>query len=332
MASKKLRKIQFGLETTAGTAVAATQIWRGLGTIQDDQDVRFADEDVGYLSGANRTYTASDGARLSLDSVEATFEQLPVLLTCGIAEDTAGAADGEGSGYVYTFTAATNAAATLSTLTIEGGDDQQAEEMEYAFPERIRISGAPGDALMMSADFLGRQVATTTFTGALSLPSVEEIIFSKGTLYIDTAGGTVGTTAKSGTLLGVDIDIGTGLVARRAANGELYFDSVGQAGQDISVQLTYEHNSSAVSEIAAWRAETARQIQLKWEGSALTTAGDYSNKTFILNMAGKYESFEPIDEMDGNDIVRCTFKPQYDTTAELFFQAIVVSSDDDPFS
>lgn len=325
MASKKLRKIQIGLETTAGTPVAATVIWRGTGTIRDERVIRMPDEDVGFLSGIDRSYTASLGGRISLAPVEATFEQLPILFTCGLAEDTAGTQDGEGSGYVYTYTAGTSAAASLSTVTVEGGDNQQAEEMEYGCVERIRLTGAPGEGLMMSGDIVGRQVSTTTFTASLSLPSVEEIVFSKGKLYIDAVSGTIGTTEKSSTLLGVDIDIPTGLVVKRAANGQLYFDSVVQTGVDPTVQLTYEHNGTAVSEIAAWRAETPRQIRLKWEGSALTTSGTYTNKTFILDMAGKYETFEAIDEMDGNDIVRATFRPRWDTTASLFLQAIIVN-------
>jgi hypothetical protein len=328
MAARKLRKLQFGRESTAGTAVAATKIWRGTGTLEDTREIRRPDEDVGYLSRVDRSYTANLGGRLSLDSVEATFEQLPVLLSCAVAEDTAGAADSTGSGYVYTFTAPTTAAATLSTLTWEGGDSQAVEEMEYGYPERVRIQGSPGDALMMSADFVGRQVSTSSFTKSLSLDAVEEIVFSKGALYINDVTGTIGVSEVSSTLLGVDIDYGTGIVAKRAANGKLYFDFVTQTGPDITVQLTYEHNASAVTEKAAWRAETPRQIRLQWTGSTLTTAGSYSVKTFTLDMAGKYESFEAIDEMDGNDIVRCTFRPAYNEDAELFFEAVVVNEDE----
>jgi hypothetical protein len=332
MASRKLRKLQFGLETTAGDAVAASNIWRGTGTLEDTREIRRPDEDVGYLSRVDRSYTANLGGRLSLDSVEATFEQLPVLLSCAIAEDTAGTADGEGSGYIYTFAAPTTSAATLSTLTWEGGDSEAVEEMEYAYPERLRIEGSPGDALMMSADFVGRQVSTSSFTGALTLDTVEEIVFSKGTLYIDDVGDTIGDTTVSSTLLGVDIDFGTGIVAKRAANGELYFDFVTQTGPDITVQLTYEHNASAVAEKANWRSETPRQIRLVWEGSELTTDDTYTHKTFQVDMAGKYEAVEAIDELDGNDIVRCTFKPAYNSDAELFFEAVVVNEMDNLFT
>ena len=44
---KALRRIQLGAESSAGTSVPATTKWRGGGTIQDDIDLVFAQEDTG---------------------------------------------------------------------------------------------------------------------------------------------------------------------------------------------------------------------------------------------------------------------------------------------
>ena len=46
---RALRKLQYGKETTAGTAVAATAVWRGIGTIQDNLETVFPAEDIGIL-------------------------------------------------------------------------------------------------------------------------------------------------------------------------------------------------------------------------------------------------------------------------------------------
>ena len=43
--SRALRKIQLGKETTAGIAVAATTLWRGMGTVKDNREVVFPEED-----------------------------------------------------------------------------------------------------------------------------------------------------------------------------------------------------------------------------------------------------------------------------------------------
>jgi len=329
MSIRALRRIQFGFETTKGTAVAATNYWRGTGVMEDRREVVFPDEDIGILMGDTRNYTQSLLAAMTWDETPATFELLPYILNCAVSEDTAGTQDGtEGSGYVYTFTVATNAAPTTKTLTIEGGDDQQAEEMEYAFVESFRLSGSAGEALTVSADWLGRQVSTCTFTTNATLDTVEEIIFSKGTLYIDDIDGTAGNTEISSTLMGLDLTFNTGLVARRHANGELYFATTVMSEPEITMDLTFEHNSSARTEITNWRSNTPRLVTLTFQGDALSTAGDeYTYKTLTLNLAGAWESFEKLDEIDGNDVVTGRFRARYDVDNAAGNSIIVVNED-----
>ena len=84
---KKLRKIQLGKETTAGTAVDATTVWRGMGTIEDGLEKVFVDEDIGYKSGVDRTYIPKVEARLDLDEIPATYEQILHILEAAVEED-----------------------------------------------------------------------------------------------------------------------------------------------------------------------------------------------------------------------------------------------------
>lgn len=322
---KLLRKLQFGRETTAGTAVAATTIWRGMGTIEDQREVQFAEEDIGYLSRVDRSYIPKLAAALSLPSVEATFEQLPHLLEMGVKTATP-AADGSGSGKIYTYTFPTTAANTIKTYTIEGGDNIQAEEIEYCYVESFTLEGGAGEALKMSAEIRGRQVSLSTFTTTATLPVVEEILVSKGKLYIDTAGGTMGNTQVSNTLLSFTLNVATGLQAVYTADGQLYFSLVKCVGPEITLDVTFEHNASAVAEIAKWRAETPSQVRLLLEGSALQTAGtSYSKKTVKIDLAGLWEKFSAIGDQDGNDTVTGTFRARYNSTAAKFAEITVVN-------
>lgn len=322
---RALSKAQFGLETTAGTAVVADTIWRGVASLQDDRVLEFPEENIAYLPGVDRSYTQRLGATLSMASTPATFEQLPVIFSCGVMKDEDGEADSTGSGKIYTHTAATNGVVSLSTATWEVGDNQRVDEMEYAFVESFTLDGKAGEALMVSANWRGRQASDAEFTTTATLPTVEEIIFSRGTLYIDTAGGTIGTTVKSATLMGMKLDYNTGVKPIYAANGQLYFSHTEQTMQEATLDLTFLHDGTAEAEIAAWRAHTPRLLQLKFPGSALTTAGDYASKTLILNCAGRWEKFGVLDDEDGNDVVTGTMRLRYNTTAGRFFQAIVVT-------
>ncbi len=99
---KSLRKLQFGRETTAGTEVAASTVWRGSGAIQDDIEIVFVDEDIGVFSGSDRTYVSKFGGSLSLDETPASYQQVGYFFDAGIELIASGTGDGTGSGVEYT--------------------------------------------------------------------------------------------------------------------------------------------------------------------------------------------------------------------------------------
>lgn len=324
MGVRALRFLQLGKETTAGTAVAATTIWRGLGTIQDAREVVFPQEDVGFYGGVDRTYIPRLVATLDMDSVPATFEQLPYLLEGGVKLVNTGTQDSTGSGYVYTYTFPTTAANTIRTFTIEGGDDVQAEEMEYAFVSDFGLAGAGGEAVMMTATWQGKQVTNTTKTGSLGLPVVEDVLFGNTSLYIDAASGTMGTTQVSQLIMAFDLSVRTGITPVYGADG-LGFMVHQFSMPEIMLNATFLHNAPAVTEKGNWRNQTARQIRLDINGTALTTAGNFTTKKVRIDLAGKWESFDKIGEQDGNDIIAATFRARYNATAAKYAEIKVVN-------
>lgn len=323
---KALRRLQLGQENTAGTEVAATALWRGMGVPTDDREVVFVEEDIGYLSGVDRTYISMLSGSISFEETPATFEQLPYILEGGIKAVGSGTADTGGSGYIYIYTFPTTAANTAQSFTIEGGDNQQEEQLLYSVVQSFTLAGASGEALNMSADWIGRQVQTGTFTTQPSVPTVEEILFGKGKIYIDAASGTIGSTQVSNTLLGATLNVDTGIMRKWTADGSLDFSFVQYTMPDVTLEVTFEHNSSATSEKSNWRNETARLIRLDFEGSDLNTAGSsHSVKLLRIDLAGKWESFDAIDDQDGNDIVTGTFRSRYNATAAIFGSITLVN-------
>lgn len=313
---RRLRFIQLGQETTAGTIADATTIWRGTGTLSDDREPQLPDEDIGIIGGTDRTYIPMLGASISLDAVPATFEQLPYILNAGIKGVT-GTQDGtSGSGYVYTWPIPTTALLVPYTYTIEGGDNQQGEVMEYSFVTKFVIDGKQQEAVTMQADWQGRQVAKQDKTASLSIPAVDELLFGKSALYIDDADGTAGSTQVSNNLLGATITVTTGWTARFTGD-HLYFTNTVMDGTalDVEAEFTFVHDGSAVTEKDNWRDEVARQIRWEVLGPALTTSGTEDNKSFRADLVGKWTKFDKLDEDDGNDIIAGTFKSRYNTTA-----------------
>ncbi|MGW8250654.1 MAG: hypothetical protein ACWGO1_08425 [Anaerolineales bacterium] len=296
-----------------------------MGVIKDNREVIFPQEDVGILGGTDRSYIARQWSELAMPAVEATFEQLPYIFEAGVEAVGTGVTDTGGSGKVYSYAASTTAQNSTNTYTFEGGDDQQAEEFDYAFVKHFNLSGDGQGALMMSADWTGREATNTTFTGALSIPTVKEIIVNNGSLYIDASGGTIGSTAVSNTLFGIDLDYTTGLQEYWAVDGSLDFSLIKFTADDIVLTLTYEHNSDTVTEKAAFRAGSTRLVRLLFNGPALTTAGTFTYKTLRLDMAGVYEDWSELQDQDGNDVVTATLRVRYSSTDSLKFEAVIVN-------
>jgi len=320
MGVKTLRKLQFATEGTKGVIQAATTVWGGTGTIEDMIDVKLADEDVGLMMGRGRTYVASKGAKLTTGA-EATFEQLPAIFDSGV-KTVAGVKDGAGTGYAYVYPLPTTAANAISARTWEGGDDAGAEVMEYCFVTDFKLTGKYNEALMISADWVGRQVAPQAFTGSVAIPTLSVIPFNTGVLYIDATTTFPATTAKSNTLLSMEFGGKTGFTPIPAASGNLYFGIEKQVKPELELKIVFEHDATSVAEKAAWRAQTKRAIRLTWTGLALGTAGTaYTYKTLTLDLVGVWTKFDKIGEQNGDDIVAGTLSCSYDSaepTAGVF--------------
>ena len=287
--------------------------------------MKFPDENVGLLAPSNRSYVPKLEGQIELDEIEATFEQLPYLLTCGILKCESGTADGGGTGKIYEFIAATTAEADISTMTIKGGDDAGFEEMAYCYAEKITISGKAGEAVMMSATMKGRQVAPTTVTAGLTLDAVEENPGGHGQGLHRRGDRDDRDDAEEQHVAGVQAGDRDRLGGEVHGRGLFVFSYAEQDGPKASLELVFEHETIAVAQKVAWRAETRSEIRLIFTGSALTTGGTYTLKTLIIDIAGMWEKFGKIDEADGNDVITGTFRGANDSDAALFLEIVVVN-------
>ena len=323
---RTLRRIQLGQETTAGTAVAATVMWRGNGVIADERVRVMPEEDIGLMIPVSRSYDAGLLATLAMEETEASFEQLSYILSSAIEDVTTGVRDGTaGSGYVYQHDLTTNAQVTPQTYTIEMGDDQRVDEMEYAVVREFSLSGAKNEAWMMSATWIGRQVSDAEFT-ALSPAAAIPILFNKSKLYIDTSGGTIGTTPKTATFLGFSLDWVSGFQPIFSGDGNLYYTSIKQVMPGVSGVLTLEHDATGEAEITAARtATTQRLIRIISEGAALGTAGTYTYKTARIDMAIEYTGVPALTDDDGDDTLELPYRVTWVTAKSLGAQILVVN-------
>src|SRR5512138_1270720 len=119
---ESLSKLQFArnADSDSDDLIAATEIWRGMGRIDDTRDLHIIEEDVGILVGSDRTNTSLYGGKIPLDATPATFEQFPHLLEMSIKAATA--TSDSGDVFTYTYPIPTTATQALKPYVWQGGD------------------------------------------------------------------------------------------------------------------------------------------------------------------------------------------------------------------
>lgn len=328
---KRLRRIQLGKEATPGTAVAATTRWRGGASMLDDQrKIEEIEEWAGIIDGADRTAMVQLLGMIALDEIAATAEQFQYLLVMALGGPTTGAADGGGSDKIYTTNIPTTAKPTAVPYTLQGGDDFEVEQLEYAVCTKFSLKWAMGQTLRMAGTLMGRQVARLSggFT-AIAIPAVGELPAQKGKLYMDAIGGAYGTTQVSNTLIAGQLDVETYWKPVFTMDGNLYFGYPSYAGHKISGQLSYLNDTAADGNTGAmvdFRNQTPKLMRLDWTGDAVTTPGTtYSQKHIIADLPVKLLNPGPLGDDNGNDIRVFKFRSRYNLTAGNAGKFIVVN-------
>jgi len=157
-----------------------------------------------------------------------------------------------------------------------------------------------GDSVMVQDWFSGGPTGLTPV-------AVEEILTSKGRMYIDAIGAAFGTTIKSNTLLDFSLKVTTGwnpiFTADGVATETASFGFHKFVRPEVVLDVTFEHNESATDEKAIWRARTGRKVELIFQGSLLTTAAGYTYKTLTIDLPIVWEKFDKLGEQNGNDII-----------------------------
>lgn len=322
-----LRSAQMGKEGTPGQAVAATSVWRG-GNCRRRYPgrIRHRDERVAMLPRrVDDIYVPMQGALMQVAEGPISFSQMRYIAEAGVELESPTQDGGGGSGYIYTYNFGTTAAKTLRTFTWEVGSDELVREAEYMFVREFTLSGAEDEALMMSAIWEGRQWSDSSFTPDLNPLAIEDMLFNNCVVYLDALTGTIGNTPVAQVITGFRAEVVTGAIARRTADGNLYFTTHMWNRPVITGNLVFIHGSELETEMANAEAGTGKLLRIKCEGSALTTPGTgYSKVTMIWDMAVSWEELPDLSEQQGLETMELPFNAGYSQDATLFSQMVIV--------
>ena len=313
---RRLRKAQFGKETTAGTATDCDVMWRGEITLADTRVIEAVPEDDGWLLGSDRTMQPAQGAELTIEDTPATYEQVPWILGGGIAWQTTATGDTTTGQYVYTYSAGTSGVGTVGTFSWEVGDNSWIGTFDYGLVTEFHLSGAADEPVQMGATMIGRAITTkgAFYSTSVTVPSVESVYFNKGQAYIDSV-GSVGTTLAPGSLVDFNLNVVTGVQALKTADGDIAFGHHKQVGPEWTLDMTLEVDTTSAAERGYWAAETARIVRLQFPGTALAETGStFSTKMLRIDVPIKYASWDALGDNDGNDVWAISARGVYNTT------------------
>jgi len=319
-----MNKTALGRETTYGTGVAATTIWRApFSMVEDASQSVTVDENIGLLVQAERSYDTQHQGRLVMPSTELTYEQVCHLLEAGVKTATP---TGTGT-YTRIYAYPTdNSVPTPKSYTIETYNalaTPDAQEMNGCLVEEFTLEGNAREAWKMSATWFGKRPVTTTPTALSTLVSVETAMIPMTLLYIDATGGTIGTTQKTGVLMGAQIRVKTGLVPVPVGDGSLSHSTYKWTKPEITYSLTLELEkdgsaSAVATERTARTNKTVRLIRLSNTGSG--------SKGFTIDFAGIHDSVGDYTNSNGNTTVQITGHAVYSSTDTLFWSMTVVNA------
>ena len=317
MPSTALRVAQYGIETTWGTAVVATRKMMGL------SDVKFKEKNKTIVTPVTGTYAPGTTAALVGQSGEvtvsgvATYEELIWYFDSLFSKVTAPTGTGP---YVYAYAAPTSADATPRLFTVEFGTTGALYKAAGALTSKFKISGAAQDYWKFQADYMAKSIATLTSLAALSDNTVTSINAMDTACYIDDWGGTIGTTAITGTLIDFDLEVTTGRHLKQFVGDGVNPTNWGDKQWQGTLTTTLEFNSTAKAYLDALIGGTLTQRQIRLKATSGTSIVQ-------IDFAGTLDNdIDMFGDRDGNMTVQLKWAGTNNVTLGNWLKASVTNS------
>lgn len=313
-----LSKMQADLESTQGTAIAATRILPILsGELnQHMENVKATEQRASLIRHHRKPIQVKRFVEISGMEVAPTFEDIVWYFQLALkGHATPGTAVSPTTVNVavkrFAFTPAAATGVTQSA-TLEVGNDTQAYKVTLATINRLEFGWTLGGPATLSMDWLGARAVAGTYTGALSAVTGEDINGALAKAYIDTTIGGIGGTIVT-TMQSFKMSIDNHLVQKWAPNGDIYPTEF-YHGEARTMHIEAEVAFTSATEYAAFLANDQRFIRTKIEGSAIATAAPATNKSITIDWYGTWDE-APWGDSDGLVTTRMTGDSYYNATA-----------------
>lgn len=257
---------QVGLESVFATSVAATRkVYVMSPTITRERQPRPKRFATGSRDN-QRAHTLGPvtvGGQVKLDVSGA---ELLEWLTCLFGAATVTTPGGATTARLHTFKPLT----TIPSMTIERNDGARLRQVTGVMVDKFSLTGSVEGTNEATFDLFGADY--TTWAGPLTSLADRVPSFMEGwqsNVYLDTFGGTPGTTLVANAGINWKVEVGNHLGRKYFAGNTLALGAITTGELDITASVTLEAAASiGPTEIANWEAETNRLLRLEFLGPA----------------------------------------------------------------
>lgn len=323
--------VQYGKESTRGTAVAATRKLLGKApAVKSDRKHIYPERANGLRAKSTDAQVHQYLYTNTLSVPNGYFQALLPFFGCGVkgglapSETTPSQSD-----FLWNFVPSMTAANNPDALTLELGDDTQVFQAEYAMFEKLKLSWAiaqGNDAAPVSieGDFFARQITrVSAFTSAIALPTVTDMNGILSRLYMDTSWAGIGTSEVANTLRSADVEILTGVHPKFNGGANKTFSGHAEGKFEVMLNVTLEGNAAADAIMDAHMDKTSHAVRLQINGPQI---GSGTSSKLAIDVWGSWEDVSPLGGEDrGDNLHNATFHGFYDATGAKLFQASVIT-------
>ena len=303
MSSRAQRQVIIGAEAAPGDGATPDVALRATAELRAVADKVVPDEDIGSFAPA-RHYLASLKAEGSI-KMDAYYEHAPYLVSMAMGQ---GAVSGASDPYTWTFELPDDTPDDFQTYRMEFTDGpNHVVSANDVFATALTISGEAGGAVMIEAELTGGAVTFPASLGATLSPpaTVTAASMSQVKCWIDN-GWPPGTT-QMGQLISFSWKL-EGLQHHKQFAGALYPTNRGHDKWDVTLEIVAELENGVIEgeKDKLLSAGGVSAIRIRADGGAndrITIDGSYT----VMEV-------DNLDERDGNNIVKITYKAQKDSS------------------
>ena len=314
---------QLGVETTPGTAVAATKrlgsIGFSMGPAIETSTMRPIGQKYASLAILGKEWAEAD-----LEG-SPVYTELPYLFASILGTPTTQVIAGTPSATKWTFDTNTFGADTFKTYTVEQGDASRAHRVTHGLISELSFS-YDREEVTTEGTMIARALEdgiTMTSTGVTQLPQVP-VRPTELSVYLDNSAATIGTTKQLRAIngewsLGGDRFMPVWVVDASQSS----FVSVVEGEPDFEFTITQMGDSQGMQNLLALRAGQTRFLRIQAVGPVISGAVKHQ---FTLDVAGQISDVDKFDDEDGIYGIQWTFTGVHDPTWGKAMTAEVITT------